>query len=138
MRISDWSSDVCSSDLRIVVQRAGDVIPQVVDNLTRDNPGEIWAFDCKCPDCGSEAVREEGEVDYRCTGGLICHAQRVQRLIHVVIRGAMDLEGLGEKSIQEFFEPGWLESQPDICRLQQQRQQLPARDRWHQKTVKNT
>src|SRR3546814_8509033 len=77
---------------RIVVQRAGDVIPQVVDNLTRDNPGEIWAFDCKCPDCGSEAVREEGEVDYRCTGGLICHAQRVQRLIPFVSRGAMDIK----------------------------------------------
>src|SRR3546814_6725054 len=90
MRISDWSSDVCSSDLigrlglregdRIVVQRAGDVMPQVVDNLTRDNPGEIWAFDCKCPDCGSEAVREEGEVDYRCTGGLICQDRKSTRL----------------------------------------------------------
>src|SRR3546814_929394 len=137
VRISDWSSDVCSSDLRIVVQRACDVIPQVVDNLTRDKPGEIWAFDCKCPDCGSEAVREEGEVDYRCTGGLICHAQRVQRLIHFVSRGAMDIEGLGEKSIQEFFELGWLESPADIFRLHHKRQQLIGREGWQQKSVEN-
>jgi len=122
---------------RIVVQRAGDVIPQVVDNLTRNEPGEVWTFDGHCPDCGSEAVREEGEVDYRCTGGLICRAQRVQRLIHFVSRGAMDIDGLGEKSIQEFFDLGWLESPADIFRLHEHRRELIGREGWQEKSVEN-
>ncbi|HKR18151.1 NAD-dependent DNA ligase LigA [Rhizorhapis sp.] len=122
---------------RIVVQRAGDVIPQVVDNLTRGEPGGTWRFGGHCPDCGSEAVREEGEVDYRCTGGLICRAQRVQRLIHFVSRSAMDIDGLGEKSIQEFFELGWLESPADIFRLHGRRDALLGREGWQQKSVDN-
>src|SRR3546814_5280139 len=69
--------------------------------------------------------------------GLICHAQRVQRLIHFVSRGAMDIEGLGEKSIQEFFELGWLESPADIFRLHHKRQQLIGREGWQQKSVEN-
>ncbi|MCF8709023.1 NAD-dependent DNA ligase LigA [Rhizorhapis sp. SPR117] len=122
---------------RIVVQRAGDVIPQVVENLTRDEPGDPWMFDGLCPDCGSEAVREEGEVDYRCTGGLICRAQRVQRLIHFVSRGAMDIDGLGEKSIQEFFDLGWLESPADIFRLHMRKSELIGREGWQEKSVDN-
>lgn len=122
---------------RVVVQRAGDVIPQVVDNLTREEPGNVWTFDGRCPDCGSEAVREEGEVDYRCTGGLICRAQRVQRLIHFVSRSAMDIDGLGEKSIQEFFELGWLESPVDIFRLHRRRHELIGREGWQEKSVEN-
>ncbi|MBK5265239.1 MAG: NAD-dependent DNA ligase LigA [Alphaproteobacteria bacterium] len=122
---------------RIVVQRAGDVIPQVVENLTRDEPGGPWSFNEKCPDCGSEAVREEGEVDYRCTGGLICRAQRVQRLIHFVSRGAMDIDGLGEKSVQEFFDLGWLESPADIFRLHLRRSALIGREGWQEKSVDN-
>lgn len=122
---------------RIVVQRAGDVIPQVVDNLTRHESGEAWTFGGHCPDCGSEAVREDGEVDYRCTGGLICRAQRVQRLIHFVSRGAMDIDGLGEKSIQEFFDLGWLESPADIFRLRKRRGELIGREGWQEKSVEN-
>ncbi|MBB4640144.1 DNA ligase (NAD+) [Rhizorhapis suberifaciens] len=122
---------------RVVVQRAGDVIPQVVANLSREEPGEIWRFKGHCPDCGSEAVREEGEVDYRCTGGLICRAQRVQRLIHFVSRGALDIDGLGEKSIQEFFELGWLESPADIFRLHRRRNELIGREGWQEKSVEN-
>jgi NAD-dependent DNA ligase len=83
---------------RVVVQRAGDVIPQIVENLTRETARSAYAFPSLCPECGSEAIAEEGEVDVRCTGGLICPAQRVQRLIHFVSRGALDIEGLGEKS----------------------------------------
>ena len=122
---------------RIVVQRAGDVIPQIVENLTRDTERTPYAFPSQCPECGSEAVAEEGEVDVRCTGGLICPAQRVQRLIHFVSRGALDIEGLGEKTIQEFFDLGWLESPADIFRLRSRRADILSRDGWQDKSVDN-
>ncbi|MGH6784903.1 MAG: NAD-dependent DNA ligase LigA, partial [Sphingomicrobium sp.] len=84
---------------RVRIQRAGDVIPQVVENLTRAEPRQAYAFPDHCPiefgGCGSRAVAEEGEVDVRCTGGLICPAQRVERLAHFVSRRALDIEGLG-------------------------------------------
>ncbi len=123
---------------RIVLQRAGDVIPQVVENLTREEPREPYAFPDHCPECGSEAVAEEGEVDVRCTGGLICPAQRTERLKHFVSRGALDIEGLGEKTIDEFFELGWLESPADIFRLQRApRPDLLGREGWKDKSVDN-
>src|SRR3954452_25594236 len=106
---------------RVRIQRAGDVIPQVVENLTRDEPREPYVFPDHCPMCDSEAVAEEGEVDVRCTGGLICPAQRFERLRHFVSRGALDIEGLGEKSIAEFIELGWLHSPADIFRLDNHR-----------------
>lgn len=122
---------------RIVVQRAGDVIPQIVENLTREAERAPYAFPVQCPECGSEAVAEEGEVDVRCTGGLICPAQRVQRLIHFVSRGALDIEGLGEKTIQEFFDLGWLESPADIFRVRTRRADILSRDGWQDKSVDN-
>ncbi len=122
---------------RIVLQRAGDVIPQVVDNLTRDEPRGAYAFPDHCPECGSEAVAEEGEVDVRCTGGLICPAQRTERLKHFVSRGALDIEGLGEKTIAEFFALGWLESPADIFRLHHRRAEIVGREGWKDKSVDN-
>lgn len=122
---------------RIVLQRAGDVIPQVVDNLTREETREAYPFPDHCPECGSEAVAEEGEVDVRCTGGLICPAQRVERLRHFVSRGALDIEGLGEKTIIEFFGLGWLESPADIFRLHQRRSDIVGREGWKDKSVDN-
>ncbi len=122
---------------RIVLQRAGDVIPQVVENLTRDEPREAFAFPDHCPECHSEAVAEEGEVDVRCTGGLICPAQRTERLRHFVSRGALDIEGLGEKTIAEFFGLGWLESPADIFRLHQRRADILGREGWKDKSVDN-
>ena len=122
---------------RVVVQRAGDVIPQIVENLTRETARSAYAFPSLCPECGSEAVAEEGEVDVRCTGGLICPAQRVQRLIHFVSRGALDIEGLGEKTIQEFFDLGWLESPADIFRLRSRRSDILSRGGWQDKSVDN-
>ncbi|QDC36334.1 NAD-dependent DNA ligase LigA [Sphingobium fuliginis] len=122
---------------RIVVQRAGDVIPQVVDNLTRDEPRTPFAFPDHCPVCHSEAVREEGEVDIRCTGGLICPAQRFERLRHFVSRAALDIEGLGEKSIQEFLDLGWIAEPADIFRLKSHRADLLGREGWKEKSVDN-
>lgn len=122
---------------RIVLQRAGDVIPQVVENLTREEPREAYDFPDHCPECQSEAVAEEGEVDVRCTGGLICPAQRVERLKHFVSRAALDIEGLGEKTIIEFFQLGWLESPADIFRLRKRRSEIVGREGWKDKSVDN-
>ena len=122
---------------RVRIQRAGDVIPQVVENLTRDEPRAAYQFPSRCPMCDSEAVAEAGEVDVRCTGGLICPAQRFERLRHFVSRGALDIEGLGEKSIAEFIELGWLDSPADIFRLRNHRADLLGREGWKEKSVDN-
>lgn len=122
---------------RVVIQRAGDVIPQVVENLTPDAARPAYAFPDHCPECGSEAVAEEGEVDVRCTGGLICPAQRTERLKHFVSRAALDIEGLGEKTIDEFFALGWLESPADIFRLRKRRSAILEREGWKEKSVDN-
>ena len=122
---------------RVRIQRAGDVIPQVVENLTRDEARAVYVFPDHCPECQSEAVAEEGEVDVRCTGGLICPAQRFERLRHFVSRGALDIEGLGEKSIAEFIELGWLHSPADIFRLDRHRGDLLGREGWKEKSVDN-
>jgi len=122
---------------RVRIQRAGDVIPQVVENLTRDEKREPYHFPDHCPECQSEAVAEEGEVDVRCTGGLICPAQRLERLKHFVSRGAMDIDGLGEKSLVEFLELGWLKGPADIWRLKEHRGELIGREGWKEKSVDN-
>ena len=120
---------------RVRIQRAGDVIPQVVENLSRDEARAPYVFPDHCPQCGSEAVAAEGEVDVRCTGGLICPAQRLERLKHFVSRGAMDIDGLGEKSLIEFVGLGWLDSPADIFRLKQHRDQLVGREGWKDVSV---
>jgi DNA ligase (NAD+) len=120
---------------RVRIQRAGDVIPQVVENLTRDEKREPYIFPDHCPECQSEAVAEDGEVEVRCTGGLICPAQRIERLKHFVSRGAMDIDGLGEKSIVEFVELGWLTGPADIFRLKDHRGELIGREGWQQVSV---
>jgi DNA ligase (NAD+) len=110
---------------RVTLQRAGDVIPQILENLTPEAERPDYVFPSTCPECGSDATREEGEVDIRCTGGLICPAQRVERLRHFVSRGAMDIEGLGAKQIEDFFRDGLVHSPADIFRLTEE--QLVAR-----------
>jgi DNA ligase (NAD+) len=120
---------------RVVVQRAGDVIPQIVEVLTRDEKRPAFAFPDHCPECGSEAVAEEGEVDVRCTGGLICPAQRFERLRHFTSRGALDIEGLGEKTIAELIAFGWLKEPADIFRLHRHREELIGREGWQAKSV---
>lgn len=121
---------------RVVLQRAGDVIPQIVEVLPRDDADRpAFAFPDHCPICGSAAVAEEGEVDVRCTGGLICPAQRLERLKHFVSRGALDIEGLGEKTLTEFLDLGWIAEPADIFRLPAHRDELVGREGWQAKSV---
>jgi DNA ligase (NAD+) len=117
---------------RVRIQRAGDVIPQVVENLSAADERPAFAYPDHCPACGSEAVAEEGEVDIRCTGGLICPAQRLERLKHFVSRGAMDIEGLGEKTILDFT-AGLIEKPSDIFRLSAD--QIAGREGWKEKSI---
>ncbi|MDF0490704.1 NAD-dependent DNA ligase LigA [Sphingomonas sp. H39-1-10] len=130
-RLNVWPGD------RVVLQRAGDVIPQIVENLSRDESRGAWPFPTHCPICGSEAVREDEEIDIRCTGGLICPAQRLERLKHFVSRGALDIEGLGEKTIEEFIALGWITEPADIFRLAEHRDDLLGREGWKDKSVEN-
>jgi len=104
----------------VVVQRAGDVIPQIVEVLRDKRPGAAKAFEFPqtCPVCGSPAVREDGEAVRRCTGGFSCPAQSVERLRHFVSRVALDIEGLGEKQIEAFFEAGLVKEPADIFTLE--------------------
>ncbi|MEG3176104.1 NAD-dependent DNA ligase LigA [Sphingomonas sp. RB3P16] len=120
---------------RVVLQRAGDVIPQIVEVLTRDEERPAFAFPTTCPECGSLAERGEGEVVVRCTGGLICPAQRVERLIHFVSRHAYDISGLGLVRIEEFFRDGLIGSPADIFRLHEHRAALVTRERMSELVV---
>lgn len=104
----------------VTIQRAGDVIPQVVGVELERRPADAKRYDFPtlCPACGSHAVREEGEAVRRCTGGLVCPAQAVERIRHFVSRDAFDIEGLGEKQVQAFFEAGLVKQPADIFTLE--------------------
>ncbi len=103
----------------VIVRRAGDVIPEVVGVLLEQRSGEPAPFTMpsQCPVCGSAAVREAGEVEHRCTGGLFCSAQRKQAILHYAQRRAVDVEGLGDKLVDQLVDAGLIKTLPDLYRL---------------------
>lgn len=141
--------EIARKDVRVgdtvLIQRAGDVIPQIV-SVEKRGAGQIFQFPKLCPACGSHAEREEkasgkSDVVRRCTGGLICPAQRVERLKHFASRNAFDIEGLGDKIIEEFYAAGLIMSPQDIFMLEQRDlssvQKLRDREGWGASSVAN-
>jgi len=135
--------ELARKDIRVgdhvIIQRAGDVIPQVVRSLTekRNDNSAPFIFPTICPECGSVAVREEDEAATRCTGGLICPAQAVERLRHFVSKYAFDIDGLGERIIKEFWDDCILRTPGDIFRIKQHADALKTREGWGELSVKN-
>ncbi|MBS1035593.1 NAD-dependent DNA ligase LigA [Gluconobacter cerinus] len=129
--------DVRDGDL-VRLQRAGDVIPQILGVVESDEPrSPRYVFPDHCPVCGSLAERVHGEAVRRCTGGLTCEAQVVERLIHMVSRGAFDIDGLGDRSIREFHAAGYVLRPGDIFRLSAHQDELQKRDGWGELSVRN-
>ena len=131
IRVGDW----------VQVYRAGDVIPKIadVDTSKREAEAEPFVFPETCPQCKSDAVREPGDAVRRCTGGLICPAQAVEKLKHFVARGAFDIDGLGAKQVEQFYTDKWIKEPADIFTLRERfsagMQQLKNRDGWGEKSA---
>ena len=134
--------EIARKDVRVgdtvILQRAGDVIPQIVGVVLEKRPKDAkpFVFPDRCPACGSHAVRPEGEVVRRCTGGLTCPAQAVERLIHFCSRNAMDIEGLGAENIQKLYDEGLVRSPADIFRLARHADRMRSWEGWGAKTKK--
>lgn len=137
--------EIARKDVRpgdtVQIQRAGDVIPQILAVIPPgpDAPprAEPFHFPDHCPACGAVAVRPEGEAIRRCTGGLTCPAQIVERLIHFVSRNAFDIEGLGDRSIREFYDEGLIHTPADIFRLHSHADTIMKREGWGEQSVRN-
>lgn len=133
IRIGDW----------VQIYRAGDVIPKIADVDLNRRPEDAVVFDFPhlCPECQSEAPREIGDAVRRCTGGLICPAQTVEKLKHFVGRSAFDIEGLGAKQVEQFHTDGWVNEPADIFTLRDRfgsgMQQLKNREGWGDKSAAN-
>ena len=131
IRIGDW----------VQVYRAGDVIPKIadVDLGKRPEDARAYVYSTTCPECGSDAIREEGDAVRRCTGGLICPAQAVEKLKHFVSRAAFDIDGLGAKQVEQFYADGWIAEPADIFTLKARygsgMQQLKNREGWGEKSA---
>ena len=124
---------------RVVIQRAGDVIPQVVRVITKQRPADSVAFIFPetCPECDAPAIRPEGEAVRRCTSSLECPAQRLEWLKHFVSRDAFDIEGLGARQIDQFVALGWVERPADIFRLGSRRDALAELDGYGEISIRN-
>ncbi len=133
IRVGDW----------VQVYRAGDVIPKIADVDLSKRPDDAvpFVFPTACPECNSAAVREPGDAVRRCTGGLICPAQAVEKLKHFVSRAAFDIEGLGAKQVEQFYADGWIAEPADIFTLEDRYgsgvQQLKNREGWGDKSATN-
>ena len=133
IRVGDW----------VQVYRAGDVIPKIADVDLSKRPADAvpFVFPKVCPECGSHAVREPGDAVRRCTGGLICPAQAVEKLKHFVSRAAFDIEGLGAKQVEQFYADKWIAEPADIFTLRARYgeglQQLKNREGWGEKSANN-
>ena len=123
----------------VVVRRAGDVIPEIVRAVPEKRPDGARRIElpATCPVCGSEVERPEGEAVARCSGGLVCAAQRKEALKHFVSRRALDIEGLGQRQIEQFVDEGLLTSPVDIFRLEAHREALVEREGFGEKSVAN-
>ena len=146
--------EIKRKDIRIgdtvTIQRAGDVIPQIVNVILDKRPSDSkeFIFPTTCPVCGSHAIKEEDEAVRRCTGGLSCPAQAIERLIHFVSRDAFDISGLGEKIIEDFYKEGIIKNPTDIFTLEKRNSgddlfsqisglHLERREGWGKKSVDN-
>lgn len=148
--------EIKRKDIRIgdtvIIQRAGDVIPQVVEVLVDKRPADSqeFIFPTICPECGAHAIREEDEAIRRCTGGLTCPAQAIERIKHFVSREAFDIEGLGAKIVEDFYHEGILKNPTDIFTLEKRNSDgdlfshqnriglhLETREGWGKKSVEN-
>jgi len=134
IRVGDW----------VTIYRAGDVIPKVedVDLARRPAGSEPYRFPARCPVCGSDVVREEGEAASYCTGALICPAQQVEKLKHFVSRGAFDIEGLGAKAVEALFLDGWIREPAEIFTLAARHgpgcaTQVRNREGWGERSAEN-
>ena len=133
IRIGDW----------VQVYRAGDVIPKIadVDLSKRPDDAQPYVYPTNCPECGSDAIREEGDVVRRCTGGIACPAQAIEKMKHFVSRAAFDIEGLGAKQVEQFMRDGWISEPADIFTLQERfgsgPRQLKNREGWGAKSAEN-
>jgi DNA ligase (NAD+) len=123
----------------VIVQRAGDVIPQLVAVVPEKRPAgaERFVFPDVCPVCGSHAVRPPDEAVRRCTNGLGCAAQVQERLRHFASRSALDIDGLGEKTVVEFMQAGLLKGLPDIFDLPAREAEIAAREGWGAVSARN-
>lgn len=146
--------EIKRKDIRIgdtvIIQRAGDVIPQVVGVKLEKRPvnSQEFVFPVTCPICGSHAIKEEDEAVRRCTGGLSCPAQAIERIIHFVSRDAFDITGLGNKIIEDFYNEGILKNPADIFTLEERNSgddlfssaqglHLERKEGWGKKSVDN-
>ena len=146
--------EIKRKDIRIgdivVVQRAGDVIPQIIEVLKEKRTSDLaeFSFPTICPECGAHAIREEDEAVRRCTGGLSCPAQAVERLKHFVSREAFNIEGLGDKVIEDFYKEKIIQTPYDIFTLEERNRpqdlfstdvslNLENREGWGKKSVSN-
>lgn len=131
IRVGDW----------VQVYRAGDVIPKIADVDLSKRPAETqpFIFPTICPECGSDAIREEGDAVRRCSGGMICPAQAVEKMKHFVSRAAFDIEGMGAKQVEQFYLDGWIKEPADIFTLRERygsgMQQLRNREGWGERSA---